>query len=173
MKVPPIGDKEAKQEAYLQSMLVLKGQDEHKKRLDNVAYSILKSNAELCGDKSKLRIGITSVTLEHFDEGWQEIIHKERGIGNHITITAIAEGSPAQDAGLAPGDEILGLNGNSLGVGKKAQKKFSKLFRKYTDSFGFVTLNMSHQGRKQDVDVFPVLHCDYSVHLISSSTVNA
>ena len=171
--IPRIDEEKAKIEARLQRISAFEMSLEHTRKLENVSFPILRSNVSLCGDKTKETIGIVFITLDHFkDDGWKETAREEFGIGERLTIIAVAEGSPAHNAGLLVGDRIDGVNRTLLGTGKKAAKKFSELMRKYKYHKS-VVLNIEREGKKQDITVEPVLQCDYRVDISSDNSVNA
>ena len=171
--LPTIDEEKARIEAKLQRISSFKKDLEYSRRLHDVSFSILKSNVLLCADKTRKKVGIEWRSLDFFkDKDWKETARGEFGIGNRLTVISVAKDSPAEVAGLLYGDRVVGINNADIGSGKKAQKKFLKLLRKY-ENHESVMFNIEREGAKQDIEIEPVLCVDYSVSLTRGSGVNA
>ena len=172
MMIPQIDQEQAREEARLQRITAWKIKVGYDQQLHNVAFPILRSNVSFCGRKTKLMLGFLYMTTEHLEKDWRENAQADLGIGDHLTIISVAEGSPAHAAGLIPGDKIEGINRNPIGTGKRAAKNFSKLFDKYAKNGSF-TLNIWRQGKRLNITVKPVSICGIPVNLANKDEINA
>ncbi len=129
-------------------------------------------NAALCGDKVRARFGAHLHTLEAWKPPWREIARATLDVGEHLTVTHVVEDSPAHAAGLAVGDRVLRLNGETLGVGKGAPSKWDAIKRRARPGAEFA-LTIARRGESRDLTLQPTAACDYPVHLLNKNDVNA
>lgn len=169
---PAVDERLARAEARKQRVVAMKSVFRQDKRVWNISSRILIANAGLCGEKVTKHLGVKATTLEHFGPEWREIARTELGVGDHLTINHVAEGSPAQAAGLRVGDRILRLNGEALGTGRQALQKVAAEMRR-EDLSADMTLTTESRGEQRSVIVKAAAACDYPVLLVRKDAVNA
>nr|WP_245161536.1 M48 family metallopeptidase [Brevundimonas alba] len=91
-------------------------------------------------------------------------------------VVAAPVGSPASEAGLAPGDLIVAVNGEALSRGEAgAAESYDGLAANSTRldaalAAGPVTLKVRRDGRERDVALRPVLACAYPTQVEVTGT---
>jgi hypothetical protein len=76
-------------------------------RLQNAGWRLVTGNAPFC-ENTRPEIGLLLQDVMAFDT--PEQVRRAAGIAGDIAVQAVAEGSPAADAGLAPNDEIVAID---------------------------------------------------------------
>lgn len=170
-RFPTVDPAVAEAEARKQRVAALETQLRRNGRLQNTAFPILVAGAELCGDAVAPRLGLGTVTLEHYGREWRETSRTHFGIGDRLTVLFVVKGSPAEAAGLERGDKILRFDGKPLGTGKRAFQEYDRLLRKR--GIGNVELVFEREGASRTVFVEAVAACDYPVLLVHRGDVNA
>ena len=133
-------------EREIQKQIAFKKQVEYDRRLQNVAYPILKNSRWACKDKRIRTAGMYFLSLHDFKDENKDAVQQAFGIGEYPTITHMIEGGPADRTGLFPGEQLLEVNGKPIIPGKTASAdtqiliretlKKSKYLRLKVDSFG-------------------------------------
>ena len=97
---------------------------------------------------------VSPVWLGIFGQDVDPALASYLGLNNlsGILVSGFAEGSPAEKAGLKPGDVILQLNGREV----RNRKYYQLLLRSLTQN-SKVQLEIWRDGRNWQVDFFPVL----------------
>jgi predicted metalloprotease with PDZ domain len=86
---------------------------------------------------------------------WSRLLREDVGIAvapsrGALRITHVDPGSPAERAGLAPGDYVVGMNGNDVRSEKEAEAIVNRDFNKTT------LLMVVQRGRWQYTLTFPL-----------------
>lgn len=168
---PTVDERLARDEARKQQAVAIKTQIGYKSRLDNVAFRVMAGNAELCGAKVRYRFGGFSLTIDQYHPGWREAARAALGVGVRPTVVYVVKGSPVHLAGMAAGDAILRLNGESLGTGKAANQKLSDALR--NSGGAELAFTAERRGEERTFSVKPVVSCDYPLVLVVNDAVNA
>ncbi|MEW5772251.1 MAG: M48 family metallopeptidase [Thermodesulfobacteriota bacterium] len=169
---PAVDPLKVQEEVRKQKEYIVRQFLEKQRRVRNVAWPLLKANAPLCANTS-LSIGAllesihdVSPALRH---GYAEIL----GMGERITVTDVPDNTPAQKAGLLPGDVILGLGDEALPEGKDARRHINVLAKKHMKANGTLTMRIERSGVPMDVTMVAERICNYPVFLVEKSVVNA
>ena len=170
-QVPKIDPELAKAEAYKQRVAALRWRAEQSARVYDVAFRLMESNAELCGERLAYRAGVMFHTLENYEDDWHEPARDEFGVGEYPTILHTVPDSPARNAKLLLGDEVLKINDMQLAKGVSSTEV---LVKQIGESEGErVTLSIRRGNEEQDIAFEPIQACDYAVHILEDDTVNA
>ncbi|HEX5776143.1 MAG TPA: M48 family metallopeptidase [Caulobacteraceae bacterium] len=148
-------------------------------RVAAVAWRLTNANTELCPDKGPQ----TGLTLH---DAWQYAPESRAQAVRYFQLTdapavmAVAPGSPADSAGLRPGDVITSVNGASLrspepigGPASYADVQRSLAWIDAGLSEGPAVLAAQRGGEARQLTVQPVIGCDYEVQLIPSPQLEA
>ncbi len=147
-----------------QEQLAFAEMDRLHTRLWDVAYPVLRDNAELC-PKTRPDIGAVTYSLKTFPKDMREAAARELGAKDTPTIRRIIKGGQAQKAGLKVGDAFLDVRGIPMTATSKAMRAMLE--------DGPAKIAVRRGENTFDVTLTPREICDYGVKLSMSSTVNA
>lgn len=167
-KFPEIAPGLAAEEARKQREAVVDARIADHDRLWNVAFRIAGSNADLCGDGVRPRFGFLSVTLDQIPEEWKEVWRDRLGVGENPTIMAVAKGSPAERAGLRPGDRLLRIGDTDIGTGRDALAKAD-----LPDDGRPMDVVIEREGGRRTLTASRARVCHHPVTLTYDDRVNA
>lgn len=80
------------------------------RRLATVGHRIALANAALCAP-GEWRLGLALHAASQYAAGFRTILAQEFGFHRGVAVLALAEGGPAERAGLRPGDLLLAADG--------------------------------------------------------------
>ena len=158
----------AEAEARKQRAAVVEARIRDHGRLWNVAFQVSAKNAELCGDKVRFQFGVLPVTLDQFDGPWKDAWRSVLGAGERPTIMVVAKGSPAERAGLLPGDKFIRIGDTDVGTGRRAMGVVP-----VPDSASPVKLVVDRNGKEFTLTASPARVCNYPAVLVQDDKVNA
>lgn len=162
-----------------QREFVVRATLEQERRLYRIAYPMLRDARNLCprtAPKLGLRVS-TSSSLRVNSSGsnqneWRAAA--AAGISDSLTVTAVADESPAAAAGIEPGDRIVTVGAQPIGTGAAAVKAFSEqMTRSLTTGGGQVQLGFLDGVNRRDVILVADTLCDYDASVVSDQTLNA
>lgn len=79
-------------------------------RLGNVEYRLRKSAGQLCNDSNTIT-GIKVDYIGAYATNDRAVVREYAGLGDAPQVISVAAGSPAEAAGVRPGDDVLAVNG--------------------------------------------------------------
>ncbi len=83
-------------------------------RVDNVAFRIRTANRQFCKTVAA-RIGLHAATVRSLPSKYRSYTNQALGVGwTEPTVIAVVTGSPAAQAGIKVGDQVLRLNGQPV-----------------------------------------------------------
>lgn len=167
-KFPDIDPGLAAEEARKQRIAVAEARIRDQARLWDVAFRIGAENTALCGKKAVPGFGFLTVTEDLFEGPWKEAWRALIDIGERPTILTVASGSPAERAGLTPGDRLLRIGDTDLGTGRRAMAALPTV--RDTAPMDFV---VRRGGAQRTLTARPVVVCDYPAVLVNDEKVNA
>ena len=167
-KFPDVDPGLAEAEARKQRAAVVDAQIRDQARLWNIVFKIAASNAELCGTKVASWFGFLTVTEDRYDGAWKDAWRSQLGVGAEPTIMVVAKGSPAERAGLRPGDRLLRIGDTVLGTGKRAMAEVSTPL-----GAGATDLVIERDGAERRLTANPARVCNYPAVLVKDDKVNA
>lgn len=171
-KLPTVDQKLAEEEAFKQRVLAFNSYRRHQTRFFDVAFRILKDNAELCGDATRLESGIHVATANSMAEEYREVARTE-GITERLNIIAVMDSLPAALVGIRVGDEIVKIDGRRAGLGQSGFDRFWTMYEESIKNNGTIDLEILRNGETLNFRLSPVSVCDYGLHLAISDQVNA
>lgn len=136
-------------------------------RVAGVAWTLALANADLC-PVNRPRAGWTLQSAGQYGAELRPLAEARYGLAGDLPgVLAAPAGSPAAEAGLAPGDLILSVNGQPLAEGQaNAEESYDGLQANAAvlDSAlarGPVQLTVRRGGAEREVTVRPVSACAY------------
>jgi hypothetical protein len=168
----PTGMVEAEQAR--QRELALADVEHHQARLDSIAYPLLARSTSLCPAAVAFRLGMRVATAHEYDEPWREAAVSTFGLSDTLVVLGLVREGPAGDAGLRPGDRLLGVNGSDLPVGPGAARAFGTTVASVRETGGNQISIAYRRGSKDgEVTVGLVPGCDYGTHVMVGGELNA
>jgi hypothetical protein len=140
-------------------------------RVDSVAFRIRTANVADCKDRIAAQIGLTAATPRSLPRKYQSYTAEALGIGwTRPTAISVVEGSPAAQAGLIAGDEIIALNGELIPTWGTANWMWRKIAENGTDP---ARLDTRRDGVDRTATVTPVMGCSIPVEYHVDETISA
>lgn len=137
------------------------------KRVAEVAWTLALANADLC-PVNRPRAGWTLQSAGQYGAELRPLAEARYGLAGDLPgVLAAPTGSPAAEAGLAPGDLILSVNGQPLGEGRaNAEESYDGLRANAAVldaalARGPARLRVRRDGAEREVTVRPVSACAY------------
>jgi Zn-dependent protease with chaperone function len=149
------------------------------KALLDLGWPILKANAALCDKKIQRSFGwrlLDAEIAEPFVQGLRAADIRAAGYGDAAAVALVIAGSPADTAGIIPGDRIKSVGDQTIGVavGVKALGKIIIAEIKKTKSGKPIAFVLAHDGAEdRRVTMVPETICSYPLVLSRSGAVNA
>lgn len=162
----------AREDAY-QIELEARLAKERMQRLEDVGGRLRRANVEICGAKTAPYLGMTVARSGDFPAERRVAAAKAFHLGPRLTLTLVAEGGPAAEAGLREGDEVVTLNGKPVPTGRRAERRFLKLLDDALERSPEVTFGILRDGTESDVRVKSVLACNMPIVVQSALDPNA
>ena len=135
----------------------------HQARLQKLSFQILSANQDIC-KKTEPNIGAITHSLKSYSKKLRPAAERELGATDKPKVLFVRTGSPAEKAGLEPGDYLKDSNGKTLTLPGKKATEFLKAGGGFTRERGNETTLISFE---------PETQCDYPVHLKMSPAINA
>ena len=102
----------AANEAHAQDALLDRLRDQDR-RITSVAYRIATANLELCTERAA-QTGLVLSSARQFSPRLRPVARRALGLGDGVSIEAVAPGTPAAQADVREGDELLAIGGMGL-----------------------------------------------------------
>jgi len=140
-------------------------------RVDSVAFRIRTANVADCKNHIAAQIGLTAATPRSLPRKYQSYTAEALSIGwTRPTAISVVEGSPAAQAGVTAGDEIITLNGELIPTWGTANWMWRKIAETGTDA---VRLDTRRDGVDRTVTVTPVMGCSIPIEYRVDEAANA
>ena len=156
-----------------QRRLAIQMERERLSRLHDLAWPILRANADLCGSRVAPAIGVVLTTIDSFASPMREQVTAEYGIQDKPVVWVLVDGAPAELSGLQVGDEIERVNGHLTGRQELAASMGRLQNTKRGESESGVTLTVNRDGETLEFEIEPETVCETSLHLALTAVVNA
>lgn len=168
-KTPKVTSPEIQREAHKQRVIGLKSHMADKVRLWNLSYKLTSGAKGLCKDKTMFS-GFRFITKDFFEGKYKDAAMDLYDLGELPKIISVIEGSPAHEAGLEVGDEILSIEGKPLPTNPKKIGNFMKLLPDNAVSLQMVVMR---NGQPLPLELHRKECCNYGILLVPSDVVNA
>jgi hypothetical protein len=169
----PVSDEELKAEERLQNELAVEAMVSDHVRLMDIAFPVVAASTEFCGDDVGPGRGIKLASEYSFPEELREAARDVLGVDERPRIVHVVRGSPAEAAGLRPGESIHALDEVAVEPGEKAVKRTLERLEKADMEPVLFTLSGSDGDESRRVPVTPVAVCDYDFYIGRHDAVNA
>ena len=136
-------------------------------RLQNVWFRLTSANSGRC-EKTRMMSGFWYAYLETASQPYRSAWTAKYGPSEHLIVTHVATGSPADRAGLRGGDRIAARDGKELGTGRRANRRMNR-----SSQSPHYSLTVLRDGERVPLYMARVRTCDYPAGLLEHPTVNA
>lgn len=160
-------------EARIQKEIAFKQQLKYNKKLFDVGYPILKSNADLCGEDVHFRMAAGWASIEQYDREWREAASLILGLDEKLRFVTVSEKGPAGMAGIKNRDIIVSINDIDPGETKREHDKFNKEFTKLQKNNETIKVVVQRGDELINFDLNMDRVCNYPISLGENDFVNA
>lgn len=160
-------------EAEEQKAAFLKTSWERQARLDDLAWPLLTSARDLCGEEVKPRTGLSILAIDSIGKDYQPVARGRFGLSETPMVLHVVKNSPAEAAGLRPGDRIESIAGQPVATGKKATKNAGELLAKSIEGAQPVYMTVLRDGASITAIIKPEVVCEYPVVVMQNDSLNA
>jgi hypothetical protein len=113
-------------EQFKQQQLVIQSELAEQRRINELAYPMMRSAAPMCGEWIGSRYGVTVSNIHNWTREYQNAA-RALGFSDTLSVVGVVNGSPADRAGLRVGDRLTGVAGQPAPVGRNAVQTFTSL----------------------------------------------
>lgn len=172
-KTPKASKSELEQEADIQRAMELNSTLRYQKRLDRIAYPILRGGRSYCNDKVTAGLGMRVANRNAFPENLRDAAAREFALDGQLQVLWMLGKGPADAAGIRAGDRIVRVGGTPIPNGDKGLKKYRKVLRAAVKEDGPVVIGLLRNGQSLSYRIKPDRVCDYPVVAVLDATPNA
>lgn len=174
---PDFSDLELAEEKNKQRVDYVRLLIQEQERIAQVAYHLSVGTVTLCKGEETLVTGAYMFDWDLTSDEWIDVANEALGINLHtpgIEVLFILPGSPADIAGLRPGDRII-----RLGEWRVPSKRgaFTELYGRLkslnTEKSSSIDLRIQREARFVDVTLYPVIGCDFPIVLREDESIGA
>lgn len=170
-KLPTATPTDIATEQYRQLLVQARNYYRQLSRVDNVAFRIRTANTRFCKTKVAAQIGLFAGTVRSLPRRYQSVSSEALNLSwSTPQVIAVADGSPAQLAGIAPGDDVLLLNGQPVPKDGTARWIADSVKKDGTEP---ISLTTRRAGKKSTLTLYPVMGCSIPIELQSTPIPNA
>ena len=139
-------------------------------RLEKVAYRLQKANVELC-PVTQRSLGFTVHTIYDYPDNLQEIARAFLPVSESLSLRTVRAGSPAEQAGLRPGDQLVQLSGQYFPRGGTASRFYAAAAPRLLEG---PQVEIKSRRGEQDLSfqAAPETLCGYPVNVFFSERIN-
>lgn len=168
-----VEDAATEREAKIQSEIALEARMNDLIRLDRIAYVIRTKAHPLCGEKTRYVTGARFDNQFGIAKPLREAAASLYGLGDQPKALYVTPGSPAERAGVKPGDLLVSLNDWPVPAGEEGRKKLAEKLAESLKNSAPVSLGLQRGTERLSTPLTPEKACDYNVALNDSSELNA
>ena len=139
-------------------------------RLEAVSYQLQSANVDLC-PRTTRSLGFTVHTVADYPENLQPIARTLLNVGDHLSLRTVRIGSPADQAGLKAGDQIVRLGGTYFPRGRTVSN-FYKAAAPRAFEGDNVEITVQRGDNRDTVTAKPESLCGYPVNVFFSERIN-
>lgn len=142
-------------------------------RLYRVAYPVQIGAADYCGGNVRPIFGMIILSAAYFSDELRRAAVAEFGLNDWPTVIYVIPGSPAEAAGLRPGDIVRSTAGEATGDGEEGLKRIYKALLAPRTSAQPFAMTVTRGGRHVPVELSGERGCGYPIQLVRGQAVNA
>ncbi|MEW5772250.1 MAG: M48 family metallopeptidase [Thermodesulfobacteriota bacterium] len=157
--------------AVLQQMALQEYLD-HRRRINRLAWPLLEANAPLCRSRTH-RLGLWATSVEELPFARRGAFTELFGRDTRYIVVDVFPGSPADKAGIKPGDILLEINGDKVRTGFDATSLFQHLLAKHLARGPGLEITVERDAKPVTLQATAVLACGPNVYLEVDDTPNA
>lgn len=148
-------------------------------RVATVAYRLSTANASQCKRMLAPQLGFVLHSIEQYVPADRAEAARTLALGANVGVMAVVAVSPAASAGLRAGDQLISVNGRSLGIHsngsmptRESVEAMQQLLMAELQR-GAVTLRVGAADGTRDLRIVAAQGCPSNVELVSGAAVNA
>lgn len=148
-------------------------------RVARVAYRLAIANASRCGAVATAQPGFVLHGLGQYAPPDREAAAQRFALDRHVGVMAVVVGSPAAQAGLMAGDQVLAVDGRGIdlpsAVGPPDRNAVDSVRSTLVAALqhGPITLTVSSAKGVRDLRFAAALGCPSDVELVTGADINA
>ncbi len=170
-KLPSLPAAEIEKERRNQEIEHLRDYFAQLARLDNVAFRLRVANRDACGAWAWAQIGLNAGTVRALPRKYRHFAHEEISLSwDRATVLSVATGSPADQAGIRPGDQLLTFNNEAV-PGLRTSSWIGGYVRSNGESP--IKVLVRRGGSDEMHTVYPVRACAIPIELKINPETNA
>lgn len=166
----PISQLDQQVEAERQKDVALEIWLKRQARLEQVAWRVSRSSAELCSS-SRPALGLAVHNIDSYGKDYQAAATRRFGLDKRLLVRSVVDSFPAQEAGLRAGDEIVEIGDRRVEELTVAQ--FLKLLGDASSKLDSVRVGVKREGVEIKYSMHPVQICNYPANVTEDDAVNA
>jgi Zn-dependent protease with chaperone function len=140
-------------------------------RVDTIAFRLRTANVADCKSRVSARIGLYAATPRSLPHRYQSYTAEALSLSwTRPTAISVVEGSPAAQAGIVAGDEIIALNGERIPLWGTA-RWMGRWLR--ANGVAPVQANVRRDGVDRVVTLTPVMGCAIPIDYVVDEVANA
>lgn len=169
--LPPLPKEAVEAERHRQQIAQIKDYFAALHRVDSVAFRIRTANRADCKQWVSAQIGLYAVTPQSLPRRYKSFSAEALNLTwQRPTVISVVDGSPAAQAGIAAGDEIIALNGELIPV--TGTPGWIGGWLKHNGETP-VRVDLRRDGVDRTVTVNPVMACAIPINYVTADEVNA
>ena len=162
-QMPAIAASDLAVEQVRQKAMAFERNDRMYERLANVALPILEASVPLCEDNVRHEFGFAVGDRYEIHRDFRDGFDQRYGQGERPRVTLVARGTPAFEAGLIRGHEVLAVNGEETRMGRNSAKRLRDEIGDAQEDMTPLTLTVAKDGMTRTVTMHGTLMCDYGI----------
>lgn len=164
--LPPIVDGgQVNEEQKRQQEIIIKDYTTRIDRVARVSHRLMAANVDLCGDMVSHSLGLTVMAKGDVFRPYREAAAYFLKMDDNIRVLTVAQGGPADQAGVQVGDVVLQVNGQKCTDADQVPKAGK--------DGQTVALVLERAGAQVQASVAPARVCSSPVRILESPEVNA
>jgi membrane-associated protease RseP (regulator of RpoE activity) len=169
--IPVVGSEELATEQGRQLTFQVETRVAQLTRISNVSHRIFVANASYCAPNTAPRLGLISWTTQDVSAAYRDAaIGSLKLEESRRTVVAVVAGGPGAAAGIAGGDVLVSVDGETIPSGSQGAIWLDSHLKART---GPVRLEVERKGKVQSRKIVPVDACANPVILVAAGTPNA
>jgi len=177
LRLPTVSPSLVQGERQRQKEEVLKLYFERAEQVARVSHSLRTKGSQLCQDNLEPVLGLFWADKKIIPEEYWDVGERVFGLGEDLRVLSVMPGSPADLAGVKPGDVVIKISGQEVVPGLKLYSKISKseeaqeLLRRATTKS--VDLEIERAASRIQIAVEPIPGCGFPSRVNIDDRVNA